>query len=122
MAIQIRIKNINQIRLAFLRSPHEMSKNLNKAIARVVLKIERDSKIGTPVDTGYLRASHYTRFQPLKGEVGTNTQYDTFVHEGTRFMKARPYLQSAVDKNENFIDREFKDAVQDTLDKLARDI
>lgn len=122
MAVQIRIKNMNQIRMAFLRNPREMAKNLDKAIKRIVLGIERDSKIATPVDTGYLRASHYTRFQPLKGEVGTNTQYDRFVHEGTRFMRARPYLQSAVDKNENFIDREFKNAVQDTLDKLARDI
>lgn len=120
MEISIRITNLSQIRKAFAASPVIMTKNLNKAIRRVVISIQRDSVLGTPVDTGRLRSSHYTRFQPLKGEVGTNTLYDRFVHEGTRFMKARPYMKKAVDKNKSFVDREFKAAVQDTLNEIAR--
>lgn len=122
MAIAIKIKNLPQIRAAFLKSPQRMTKNLNMAIRRVGLQIGADSRRFTPVDTGRLRASHYENFTNLKGVIGTDTEYDVFVHEGTRFMKARPFLQQSVDKNESFTDKEFEHAVQKTLDEIARDI
>lgn len=121
MAIKITITNIAEIRAAFKASPLIMTKNLKTAIQRVGLMVGRDSRKFTPVDTGRLRASTYERFySTLRAEIGTNTGYDTFVHDGTRFMKARPFLQMAVDNNSTNIDIEFKGAVQDTLDEIAR--
>jgi hypothetical protein len=121
MEVKIKITNIDQIRAAFAKSPRIMTVNLQKAIQRSILRIGGRSRRNTPVRTGRLRASHYERFSAaLRGEVGTNTSYGTFVHEGTRFMRGRPYLRFAVEQEQTAIDTEFKDAVQDTLNQIAR--
>lgn len=120
--VNIKIKNLAEIRSAFQKSPHLMTNNLNTAIRRVIVKIGGDSRKFTPVDTGRLRGSHREQFSNLKGKVSTNTEYDVFVHEGTKFMEARPFLQQAVETNEQFTDREFERAVQKTLDEIAREI
>lgn len=120
MQVNVKIKNLPEIRAAFEKSPKIMTKNLNQAIRKVTLSIGRDSRINTPVDTGRLRASHYENFTNLKGVVGTDTEYDLFVHQGTRFMKARPFLKQAVDSNESYTDKQFTDAVQDTLNEIGR--
>lgn len=119
--ISIRITNLPQIKMAFGKSPILMARELNKAIQRTVLQIGRDSRAGTPIDTGRLRSSTYESFGNLMGEVGTKTNYDIFVHEGTRFMKARPYLRKAVEKNQENIDSNFTSAVQNVLDQIGRE-
>ncbi len=121
-SIKVEIKNLADIKSAFARSPRVMTKNLQKAIEKSTLMVGRDSRRNTPVRTGRLRSSTYERLSTLKGEIGTNVYYGLFVHEGTRFMRARPYLKMAVDQNESAINKEFGIAVQDTLDELARGI
>lgn len=118
--IQIKIKNLPQIKRAFGLAPALMSGNLNIAIRKTVLTIGGQSRRRTPVRTGRLRASHYERFSNLKGEVGTNTSYDRYVHWGTRYMKARPYLQEAVEASEPYLNRFFRDAVQNTLNSIGK--
>ena len=119
--IAITITNLPEIKRAFAQAPALMTKELNKAIQRTILEIGRDSRRVTPVDTGRLRASTYEQFSNLKGEVGTKTEYDVFVHEGTRFMRARPYLRSAVEKNTANTDENFTKAVQNVLDKIGEE-
>lgn len=119
--IAIKIVNLPEIRRAFAMSPRLMTKNMNTAIRKAIIGIGRDSRRYTPIDTGRLRASHYERFSSLRGEIGTNTEYDTFVHEGTRFMKARPYLRQSVEKNDQQVQEYFKGAVQETLDQIAKE-
>lgn len=117
--IAIRITNLPQIRAAFSRAPYIMTGELNIAIEKTVFNIQRKSMINTPVDTGRLRASTRSLFSNLRGEVGTNTNYDIFVHNGTRYMPGRPYLSQAVESSELQTDIFFKRAVQNTLDKIG---
>lgn len=119
MQVDIKITNIAEIKRAFNRSPFLMARYLDTAISKTVFAIGRQSRINTPVKTGRLRASTYEQFSHLKGEVGTNTDYDIFVHEGTRFMRARPYLRNAIEEKSRSIDDYFKDAVQKTLDEIG---
>lgn len=119
-SIAIKIKNISEIKRAFAMAPALMARELNTSIRRVVLQIGRQSRMATPVDTGRLRASTYERFSNLKGEVGTNTDYDFFVHEGTRFMRGRPYLRKAVENNQTGTDQEFTSAVQRVLEQIGK--
>lgn len=65
--------------------------------------IEADAKDVCPVDTGNLRASIHTEIEPLKGEVGTNVEYATYVECGTRYQDAQPYLEPAYLKNKDKI-------------------
>lgn len=120
--INVRITNLAEIRNAFRQSPRVMSRNLDKAIKQSIFTIDRESKTRTPVDTGRLRASHTTLFSPLRGEVGPTANYATFVHEGTRYMRGRPFLREAVRSQENKIQDFFRRAVQDTLDDIGRKV
>lgn len=120
-AIEIKITNLPQIRAAFNKSPIEMRIGLNTAIRKAVLTIQGKSMMNTPVLTGRLRASTSSQFGDLRGEIGTHTNYDVYVHDGTKFMAARPYLKDAVESASGDTERFFKDAVQIVLDNIARD-
>lgn len=118
--IAIQITNLREIKSAFDKSPFLMAKELDIAIKKTVLIVHGQSVRNTPVDTGRLRASTYSKFQPLRGEVGTNTNYDVFVHEGTKFMKARPYLKDAVESSNVEANRFFTSAVDNVLSTLGK--
>jgi len=121
-SIKVEITNIRQIKDAFDKAPYQMTKELNTAIKKSVFTIQGRSMINTPVLTGRLRASTRSKFENLKGEVGTNTNYDIFIHDGTRFIKARPYLADAVDESESDVENYFEKAVQDVLDTIGRSV
>lgn len=118
--VEIKIKNLPQIKRAFGQAPALMRRNLNIGIRKTLLMVERESRILTPVDTGRLRASHRTVFRDLYGEVGTHTNYDLFVHEGTRYMRPRPYLRNAVTQSANQINLFMTEAVQSTLNTIGK--
>lgn len=120
--VKVKITNLREIKDAFNKAPKRMTKALNKAIQQSIFTIERQSKINTPVRTGFLRASHRSLFSNLRGEVGPTASYSIFVHEGTRFMRARPFLMEAVQSSDSQVQGFFKQAVQDTLDDIARDV
>ena len=88
---------------AFLRG--NLSNFLKGEINRLAMSVERYAKqlapVGTPESThrkryvgGRLRASiHTTPFLTGLGAwVSTKTNYAIFVHDGTRYMRARPFM------------------------------
>lgn len=120
--IQVRITNLAEIQAAFKSAPIKMARNLNDAIRRSALAIQRQSMINSPVLTGNLRASHQSIFEPLKATIQPMANYAIFVHEGTRYMKGRPFLLEAVEAETENINDNFHKAVQDTLDEIAREV
>lgn len=98
----------------------EIPENLERAIATTIQKatllIERDAKIGAPVDTGRLRSSISSEIRPLSSTVSTHTNYARYVHDGTRFMRARPFManagKSAVSEMETILGEEIAAALQ----------
>lgn len=120
-SVNITIKNLPQIKRAFGMAPSLMRRNMRTAIDQSLKIIEFASRNRTPVDTGRLRSSHRSRLtSDFSGEVGTHVNYDIFVHEGTRYMKARPFLMNAVQANQHNVDKAFEMAVQKTLDEIGR--
>lgn len=69
-----------------------------EVVTKLAFTIERFAKQVTPVKTGRLRASIGVS-NPLGGAneavafVQTNVYYAIFVHEGTRYMRARPFME-----------------------------
>lgn len=120
--IQVRITNLPQIKAAFGKSPALMTKELNLAIRKSIFTIGRQSRINTPVDTGRLRSSHRETFSSLRGEVGPNTNYALFVHEGTRFMRGRPFLKRAVESSNIEVQMFFTQAVDNVMKNITRRI
>jgi len=129
--ISIKIKNLPQIRAAFKMSPYWMAKHLQYATTQAVYRVKARSMADTPVDTGRLVRSHYHKFfkysaLDFSGEVGTGfpkdqkAYYDVYVHEGTKYMRKRPYLKEAVVSLEDEVQGMYVDAVKRTLGMIGR--
>jgi HK97 gp10 family phage protein len=78
----------------------EFGKALQVAIKTMAFLVEREAKQVTPVDTGRLRASIGVDLGNLQARIAPNTDYAGFVHEGTKFMHARPYMKWGLEKAE----------------------
>lgn len=86
-------------------APDKVQKAIGNVVKKVAFLIEREGKIRSPVDTGRLRASIATDIHPLTATVQTNTKYAVFVHEGTRFMTARPFMAQGAHAVERQVDQ-----------------
>lgn len=117
--IAVQITNLPQIRAAFAQAPQITAKYLDKAIKKSALAIEGASKTLTPVRTGFLRASHQVTFAPLQATIMPTADYAIYVHQGTKYMKGRPFLFDAVQAEESDLQKFFTDAVQDALNEIA---
>lgn len=118
--VKIKIANLQKVRYAFAQSPSLMTKNMRIAMGKSVKKLESTSKSFSPVDTGYLRSSHYSNFTPTRGVVGAAANYAPYVHWGTRYQRAQPFLQRAANTDQDFISDEFLTAADNTLHEIAR--
>jgi len=119
--MSISIKNADQIKAAFVKAPAFMVRNLNMAIRKSIFVVQAQSMRNTSVKTGRLRASTTSTFAPLRGEVGPHVFYSGFVHYGTKFMKARPFLQNAVDSENPQVQAFFEEAVESTLGQISKE-
>lgn len=67
--------------------------------------------------TGFLRERIQGRFTGMQtGKVEAKAPYSIYVHEGTRFMPARPFMQDAVDNFEK-VQTKILDLVEADLKK-----
>lgn len=144
LKVNISIKNNAQLKRWTRVAPVAVRTGLVKALNKSALYIGREAKKevtsgpNQALDTGRLRASiiggdfsggsftqtssGFVSAKPLKltAEVGPNVDYAIFVHEGTRFMRARPFLKTAVDNSVENIDRFFTEEVRSALVKAGK--
>ncbi len=122
--VHVEIKNIAEIKHAFGQAPRLMGDAFKQALQKSAVQVQRESMIRTPVLTGRLRASHTFDVSgsglQMKAEVGPTANYGMFVHEGTRFMKGRPFLKEGADASLVEIDDYFTKATQDVFDRIGR--
>lgn len=130
--VNIQIKNLAEIRYAFSQAPRLMESEFKQALVKSGLTLASKSAELSPVKTGQLRSSHWLRGNggvDIKGgglkmsaEVGPTVDYAMFVHEGTRFMKARPFLKEGAELVTHEIEGFFTDAVQNVFNKIGRSV
>lgn len=122
--IHIEIKNLPQLRHAFGQAPNLMRREFKTALTKSAITVQRQSMINAPVDTGRLRGSHLFTVTgndlSMRAEVYPTAEYGIFVHEGTRFMKGRPFLRKAAESSVREIDDFFTTATQNALNRIGR--
>lgn len=95
---------------------------LRDASTKSAFLVERYAKLVTPVDTGRLRGSIATSLgikdKGLTSVVQTNVFYAIYVHEGTKRMRGRPFMQQGVDRATPEIGRIYQRAVTDAMQKV----
>lgn len=93
---------------------------LRRETEKLAFSTERFGKQFTPVDTGRLRASIGVS-SLIGGQIGhmvaTDTEYAIYVHEGTRYMRARPFLKQGLE----YAVRNLEGRVGSRLDKEITD-
>lgn len=126
--IHVQIKNLDQIKAAFKSAPDKMAKELNIAIQKVLLSIQAETLLNVGGQRGIRVITHGLAsaaerppvFTHLKGVYDIDIKYAPFVHDGTRFMKARPFLQRAVDTKKDLTDKFFTEAVDKVLSDIGK--
>jgi len=116
--LKAEIKGLKEAQANMTRIVRELrgSKMLN-AMRKATLLVQRAAKINAPVDTGRLRASITpevsARGNLLQGIVGTNVVYAREVEQPgpVRRTGRRPYLQPALEENQQQISAILDDAV-----------
>lgn len=123
MQITISVGAGKNIAAAFRAYPELVAPFLRDASSKSAFAVERYAKIVTPVDTGRLRASIATslgvRDRGITSIVQTNVNYAVFVHEGTKFMRGRPYMKQGVDRAKPEISSFYQKAIQNAMQKVA---
>lgn len=109
--------------------PDELARRLTtetldkqRLMSRIVITVEGQAKRRTPVRTGHLRRSitHRVERAGERGIVGTNVKYAPFVHEGTRFMEGRPFLEQGLAASRATIDQLLEEAGIQLFSRIAR--
>lgn len=118
--INVQIQGLDELKQALNLAPQVVENEVNKGIKRAIIQVERSAKIKVPVDTGRLRASHQIEFTNFRGELFPTTDYAPFVHEGTRFMRARPWLMDAWLTERGTIETILNQAVESALRKVFK--
>ena len=99
-----------------LRVKSNVTTPLEKAIQQAAFISEAGIKLATTsvkaVDTGFMRAStRVTSFKPggdAMATVGPTAEYSIYVHEGTRFVKSRPFIPLGVKLKSKSLDSLMK--------------
>ncbi len=118
----IKIENLAEIKRAFGKAPELTVKYLNRAIEASIYQVAREADPYTPVLTGYLRANNDYQFRNLQGSLIKSADYAIYVHEGTRFMEARPFLVQGMKSAEPYVQDKFQEAVQHVLDDIGKSV
>jgi len=89
--------NIPIVSKKLMAKPALINSALKRAIRKSALLVERYSKMRSPVDTGRLRSSIRTRIDNFVATVNPTVDYAVFIHDGTKYMKARPFMTQGVE-------------------------
>ena len=116
--INIQVKGLDKLLRNFDTLSIEMKLMITDAIKKSALLIESKAKPITPVDTGRLRSSITSAITPMEAIVAPHTEYAIFVHEGTRYMGPRPFMEIGAEKAFPEIRKVFEDAINIILSKM----
>ena len=123
MDIQVTVKpTFQSLGKAF--SSMNVSSFLRDKINEISMGIERFAKQLSPVDTGRLRASiHVTpASMNLQAIIATGTNYAVFVHEGTKYMRGRPFMGTGATMESKYIEGEIKAKLEEEFVKAFKSL
>ena len=133
--IKIELLNKKRIIKAFQDAPNDLAKAIQTALEQTggetVRKAKQIVTSGSgmwkaPVDTGKMRQGIYiSEKTPLRVVIQPNlsiTPYAQFVHEGTRKMKARPFMTITKEQEGKNIASFFQRTLNNFVNELSRKI
>lgn len=109
--VNIEVEQGRELARNFNRINRDANNEIERAIVKSALIVERDAKLNCPVDTGRLRQSISHRLVEendiIAAETGTNVEYAKSIEFGTSRQSAQPFLFPAYNNNKQRIIREL---------------
>lgn len=122
--IAIKVQGLDKMVSKFGKLPTELKFAIRNSIRKSAKVIEGVAKktvsrgVLKAWDTGFMAGSIRPDYiRALKASVSPHTDYAIYVHEGTRFMRARPFMKVASEKGTPKIQDIFKKAIERALKK-----
>jgi HK97 gp10 family phage protein len=82
----------------------EVEQKTGMVIRKGALDILSESHDDVPVKTGHLKSTgHIVEVSPTRAEIRYDADYALYVEEGTRHMRAQPFLKPAFDHVEPMV-------------------
>jgi hypothetical protein len=115
--MEISINGVEEFKRAIERNPQVAREEVGKFLVRATAKYKQTIKNkpwrvgqvggGVPVSTGNLRDQHHTEIKDWIARIYVmdSVDYRWAIHEGTKKMKARPWLDYAVSNNQQAVDK-----------------
>ena len=136
MSSNYEIKGLKEFIAAIKRNPQFVLDRTNVFLVRGLAEYRKiiwrdpwpmarysvDGGGGAPVDSHNLRDTHKQRVTKLEGRIGPDLSaapYAGYVHDGTRHMHRRPWLDYAADKARPQIEQHQRDLIDDVIKQLA---
>lgn len=121
-AIDIKVDASQLIALGKRFKKVDLQRGLQRGIEKFAFTIERFSKISSPIDTGRMRASIATDIGNLHARIAPHVRYAIFVHSGTKFMRARPFMRIGLEEAKvklfgNITNNEIVSEIKEELNK-----
>jgi len=115
------ITGLDELIKNFGRANAIVNSNIQEAIRRSVIILQYDLQRGgyVPVKTGTMKSSIRPTITPLRATIQPNVDYAIYVHEGTKFMKGRPFFEWAVERKQDDVQKEFEISISKITKELT---
>ena|SRR3989304_3626310 len=122
--VQVQFKGLEKLQNIAKKYPAIAERHVRKAIHVALIDVWNEEKQEAPVRTGHLRARWDTivgrKGDKLIGTLRSNTSYAIFVHEGTRYQRANPFLIRSAKNAKERVNKDFEEAIGDILNEVAK--
>jgi HK97 gp10 family phage protein len=121
MDINIKVQGLNQFRAKMKKYPIKIGRGLQEAIERITFigeaGIKRAVVSGSTraFDTGNLFRLVRSKIKLLEGEIRADAPYSIYVHEGTRYMRKRPFMTQGIQNVKNAMESELNSFIKKAL-------
>jgi len=98
MRVNYRMKGLNKFLRQVRKKPKQVETQVDQELARSSLRVERDSKMLAPWDTGWMSNNIYSDKEGnLRFRVVSPAHYSIYVELGTRNQAAQPFFFIALE-------------------------
>lgn len=130
--MEIKINGVEEFKRAIERNPQIAKEEINKFLVRATATYRQTIKNnpwrvgqiggGVPVKTGNLRDQHNTEIKDLMARIFVlnSVDYRWAIHDGTKKMKKRPWLDYAVQSNKGKVDKLGDQMLEAIVNNLAK--
>ncbi len=97
--VTITVEGAEEFAAAMRKFDEAMQQKVRDWLADWARRVAASANSKAPERTGYLKSTIYSEIQEWVAEVGAAAAYAIFVEKGTRYMRAQPFLEPALQEH-----------------------